>query len=115
MLADSDARVVVWDESVSARDEIASSRSLVALELSAFTRLPLPSLDEEPLAAPAIFGFQFRFEPQHHTRQFVTSRVVPSAALLADGRSDTAIAVPKIRRKLAATLGKFRGEFGTAC
>ncbi len=54
VLADSEARVVVWDETVVAREEVASSHSLVALDLSAFTRLPLPSLDDAPLAPPAI-------------------------------------------------------------
>jgi long-chain acyl-CoA synthetase len=54
VLADSEARVVVWDETVSAREEVASKHALVALDLASFARLPLPSLGDAPVAPPAI-------------------------------------------------------------
>src|SRR3984957_4432012 len=58
ILAESEARGVVCDDAVTAREEVvASSPSLLALDLRSITQVPLPSVEvplEAPLVAPAV-------------------------------------------------------------
>ncbi len=118
VLADSDARVIVWDDSVAAREEVASGRSLVALELSTFTRLPLPSRDDEPLAAPAIVidpddvasllytsGTTARPKGVLLTHANFTSLVAALAPIFPLARGDAALSVLPLHHTFEFTCG----------
>ena len=118
ILAESEARAVVWDDAVAAREEVAaSSPSLLALDLRSITQVPLPSL-EAPLVAPAITvepgdvasliytsGTTARPKGVMLTHANFTSLVAALAPIFPLSRGDAALSVLPLHHTFEFTCG----------
>jgi long-chain acyl-CoA synthetase len=119
ILAESEARAIVWDETVVARAQVASSLgALLAVDLLAITELPLPSPGEAPLAPPAITiepgdvasllytsGTTARPKGVMLTHANFTSLVAALAPIFPLARGDAALSVLPLHHTFEFTCG----------
>jgi long-chain acyl-CoA synthetase len=120
ILAESEARAIVWDESVPARDEVASSHpSLLSLDLASLTALPLPAqAGELPLSPPAVTiepddvasllytsGTTSRPKGVMLTHANFTSLVAALAPIFPLARGDAALSVLPLHHTFEFTCG----------
>src|ERR1700722_9213520 len=122
ILAESEARAVVWDDAVTAREEVAaSSPSLLALDLRLITQVPLRSVEvplEAPLVAPAVTvepgdvasliytsGTTARPKGVMLTHANFTSLVAALAPIFPLARGDAALSVLPLHHTFEFTCG----------